>query len=148
MNHETPFPNDDAEREWQAQERALRHERLGLDPTGDEDSVRRYRAVSRALSQPLDVALPADFARRVARLAEKPTLADAPDSRFERTLTWVLGLGLGITIVVGLVLFGGNTVPLIDNAKTLGLLTNQWLWALAACALVSAMPQWLNARRR
>ena len=147
MNTETPFPSDDAEREWQAQERALRHERLGLDPADDDAAVRRYRAVSRALAEPPDHALPADFALHVARLAEQRTGAEAPDTRFERVLTWVLGVGLGITALATLIVYGGNVLPTIENAMPVGLLTNQWLWTLAACALVSAMPQWLGARR-
>ena len=147
MSTETPFPNDDAEREWQAQERALRHERLGLDPAEDDASVRGYRAISRALAEPPEFALPADFARRVARLAEKPTSADAPGTRFERVLTWVLGVGMGITALAALTVYGGTALPSVENAMPVGLLTNQWLWALAICALVSAMPQWLNGRR-
>jgi hypothetical protein len=147
VNTETPFPSDDAEREWQAQERALRHERLGLDPAGDDSAVRRYRAVSRALAEPPAIALPADFALRVARLAEDPTSADASDTRFERVLTWLLGAGLGIVALAVLIVYGGTVLPTTENAMPAGLLTNQWLWTLAACALVSAMPQWLGARR-
>ena len=67
MNHDLP-PFDDAarEREWQAQEHALRAERLGLDPAAGDARVRRYRLLARALREPMPDALPADFAQRMA----------------------------------------------------------------------------------
>src|SRR6185503_17201786 len=73
MNHDLPPFDDPArEREWLAQERALDAERRGLAPAGDNARVRRYRLLARALREPMPVALPADFARRMAAQAAVP----------------------------------------------------------------------------
>jgi hypothetical protein len=92
MNHDIP-PFDDAarEREWLAQENAMRRERLHLDPHGDDARTKRYRMLARVLRQPLDENLPPDFARQLAAQvgAARPTSRGAG---FELGLTAVPGL--------------------------------------------------------
>jgi hypothetical protein len=61
-----PFDDAAQEREWLAQEKALRRERLSLDSAGDGERDRDYRAIARALRVPPAEGLPADFAARVA----------------------------------------------------------------------------------
>jgi hypothetical protein len=89
--------NDANEREWQAQEHARQAERLGLDSTGDDAVVRRYRLLARTLRQPLPDTLPVDFASRVAaRAAAPPAMAAPASDRFESILLAVLaGLLVG-----------------------------------------------------
>lgn len=79
----------EAEREWQRQELALQQEREGR-PAGGDAATQAYRLLARGLAQPLVPELPPDFARRVARLAERARL---PDGRLEQQALLVcLGL--------------------------------------------------------
>lgn len=137
MNTDSPRPDPAAiEREWQLQERALREERLGLPSAGEDARLRRYRQLSRALRQPLDTALPADFASRIVRRIEADTAeARVRDLRFERALVPVLVALFGLAIGAVLVFFGSDWLqPLIPYARTLA---SPWLLALLACVAVS-----------
>ena len=58
--------SNDIDREARLQAAAEAAERLGL-PAGNDPEVDRHRAVIRALSRPLALQLPADFAARVAQ---------------------------------------------------------------------------------
>lgn len=96
MNHDIPpFDDHASEREWQAQERAMRAERLGLDANRDDARVQRYRLITRALRQPPAEALPADFAQQMAaQVAPHAVSAETPrERRLEATLfTCVIGI--------------------------------------------------------
>ena len=140
MNHDIPpFDDHASEREWQAQERAVRAERLGLDANGDDARVRRYRLVARALRQPPGEALPDDFARQVAaRVEATPRMSPATDGRAEwallSTLAGILVLAGGITLV----LYGQAWLPAIHAAWPAGSSTTdpaalRWALAFAAC---------------
>ena len=140
MNHlidDTIPPFDDAahEREWLAQERAMRRERLQLDPAGDDARGRRYRAVARALREPLAGALPADFAQRMAGLVAAAQVRRAPSgTRFEFALTLVLGATLTLAAAVVTAIYGSAWLPSFSailpapHAPASG-----WLLALAGC---------------
>lgn len=141
MNHDLPpfddVPFDDPaqEREWQAQERALRAERLGLDPSNGDGRVRRYRLLARALREPMPEALPADFARQMAaRAAAAPARGQAAESRLEWALTAALIAVLAVSAGVVTVLYGDAWLPafrqLLPSPGTPGA---QWLLALGAC---------------
>jgi uncharacterized membrane protein YraQ (UPF0718 family) len=134
MNHEPP--SDDAmEREWARQERAVRAERLGLDAC-DEATLQRYRAVARALRQPLDKDLPPDFARQVAKEAAR----HATDTmRLELYLSWAL-LGVLAAALLGLVVRYSGLVQ--------AWLSNPWLVALAMCLALPALLGKLPAANR
>ena len=136
-DHILPFDNDASEREWLAQERAMRRERLRLDPAGDDARGQRYRLLARALREPLPEALPADFAQRMAaRVASvRPAM---PGIRFEFAL---------LSVLAGTLVIGAGTVTAIYGrawsqpfrellpafqAPTLG-----WLLALGGCLAVS-----------
>lgn len=87
-----PFDDAAREREWLAQEHAMRRERLQLDPRHDDARTQRYRMLARSLRQPLDEQLPADFAQQLAaRLGPVRKRFGTP---FEFTLIFVLGLAL------------------------------------------------------
>jgi anti-sigma factor RsiW len=100
-----PFDDAAHEREWLAQERAMRRERLQLDATGDDARSRRYRLLARALRQPLPDSLPADFAQRVAARAIEPP------ARFEAVLTTTLGVALGVAAMVVIAVYGSDWLP-------------------------------------
>lgn len=135
------LPFDDAahEREWLAQERAMRRERLQLDPAGDDARSRRYRLLSRTLREPLPDALPADFARQVAaRVAAAPSRQVTSGGRLESAL--LLALGGALILAAGIVtaIYGhawlqpfGELLPAFPGS-TLG-----WLLALGGCLAAS-----------
>lgn len=140
-----PFDDDASEREWLAQERAMRRERLQLDPAGDDARGQRYRLLARALREPLPAALPADFAQRMAA-SVRPA---RPGIRFEFAL---------LSVLAGTLVIGAGTVTAIYGrawlqpfrellpafqAPTLG-----WLLALGGCLAVSWLfGQWRPAPR-
>lgn len=81
------------EREWQAQEQALRDRRAGVAATDGDGSD--YRLIDAALRRAPPPALPMDFAAAVARqLARQPK--PAIDARLEMGLTVVMLLTLAI----------------------------------------------------
>ncbi|RPI60683.1 MAG: hypothetical protein EHM50_06965, partial [Lysobacterales bacterium] len=67
MSNGRDFENEREQREWDAQEGALRAERMG-GRSGDAD-VAEYRVIARALRTPPLDPLPSDFAVRTAALA-------------------------------------------------------------------------------
>ncbi|MHB1057465.1 MAG: hypothetical protein ACYC0F_06250 [Rhodanobacter sp.] len=143
-----PFGDDASEREWLAQERAMRRERLHLDSAGDDARSRRYRLLARALREPLPDALPADFAQHMAaRVAgARPP---APRIRFEFVLLFALGSALLIGAGTVTAMYGRawlqpfrELLP-ASPAPTLG-----WLLALGGCLAVSwLLGHWQLAHR-
>lgn len=120
------------EREWQAQERALQEERLHLG--GGDPRLGSYRAIARALRQPLPHGLPADFARQLAaRLGRAPL-----DTRVEQGLLRGLVALFGLSGAVVAAMYGQAWLPAIlavlpassPNAMP-------WLLAVAACVGMS-----------
>jgi hypothetical protein len=135
MNHDdTPSLDPAREREWQAQERALRAERLGLDPRGGDARVRRYRLVAKALRQPPVEALPADFARQVAaRVAAAPAPA-ASAGRFESVLLALLAGAFVLAAGVVFVLYGQSWLSTTRVALPAAAPdTLRWPLAFAGC---------------
>lgn len=124
------------EREWQLQERALHEERLGLPGRGENARLSRYRQLSRALRQPLDEALPENFADQVMRRIETAAAeASERDRRFERGLVAALVAVFGLAIGAMIAIIGLDWLqPLASIAKPLA---SQWLLALLACVAVS-----------
>jgi hypothetical protein len=140
-DHVPPFDDPAQEREWLAQESAMRRERLHLDPAGDDARSRRYRLVARALSEPLPQDLPADFAACVAARAAAPPM---PSPRFESVLTSVLLGTLAIAAGVVTLIYGSAWLPWFDTVlPTLHTQANCWLLALAGCLGASwLLGQW------
>lgn len=136
----TPIPPDDPAfdaSEWNAQEQALRAERLGLDNVGDDARTAAYRRIARALRQPPPDPLPADFAAHVAARAR----ADAAHEGLERTLG---GLLLAILVAAGIGYGMDGPIgwwPAVHGASALRWLASPWLLSLAACAGLTALLQ-------
>jgi hypothetical protein len=126
------------EREWQAQERALRAERLHLSDAADDADTHAYRAVMRALRQAPTARLPDDFAAQVSRLAAAERRGGVAD-RIE---------SLAAALLFALLAIGGILLATrYDAAWWRPLLTlvpasvwsNPWLPSLAACVAVTAL---------
>ncbi len=128
--------------EWQAQERALRAERLDLADDGDE-RLRDYRRIVHALRQSPPDPLPADFADRVAdRITRRRR------DGFERLAGPLLMLVLIATgIGYGVGSAGAWWQDLITSVPSRPL-TSPWLLGLAACAGLTAVLSLLPTPRR
>jgi len=140
MNHDLPPFDDPArEREWLAQERALDAERRGLAPAGDNARVRRYRLLARALREPMPVALPADFARRMAaQTAAAPSRREVAGTRFESTLASTLVVMLLVAGGVVLAYYGSAWLPAFRSLlPSSGTPATGWLLALGGCLVAS-----------
>lgn len=120
------------EREWQAQERAMRAERLGLDPADGDARIAEYRLLSRALRHPPLDPIPADFAAQVAAMAARPRVLD--EHLETALLRGLIGL-LALSGAVAAAIYGGTwlqpiaaVVPdMLSNGAT------NWAAAVAAC---------------
>lgn len=144
-DHIPPFDDAAHEREWLAQERAMRRERLQLDPAGDDARSRRYRLLARALREPLPDALPADFAQQLAaRVAAAPARRTTSGARFEATLTLALATVLAVAAGVVVAIYGGAWLPSFAALlPTPHAPATRWLLALAGCLGASwLLGQW------
>jgi hypothetical protein len=145
----TRLPDDEQiEREWHAQERALEQERRGGGAAADEPVVQRYRLLARALRQPPADALPADFARRVAARAAGVVADGSVNAGFERHLLQAMIAAFGLAAGAVLVAYGADWLPALFEASRLGrVLGERWLLALFACIGVSIAAQRMGAHR-
>jgi len=85
------------DQDMRLQEEAERAEREGL-PTGRDPRVDRYRLIMRALRQPLEPRLPADFDSQVAGLASHRDGDGIEDLMVSLLL---LAMGIGALLFVG-----------------------------------------------
>jgi hypothetical protein len=141
------LPFDDAahEREWLAQERAMRRERLQLDPAGDDARSQRYRLLARTLREPLPDALPVDFAQQLARrVAATPARGAASGTSFEAGLMLTLAIALAVAAVAVVAMYGSAWLPsFISILPTPHASATRWLLALGGCLGVSwLLGQW------
>lgn len=152
MNHETDdiprFDDPAREREWLAQENAMRREGLGLDSTGDDARSQRYRALARALRTESPVVLPADFAEQVSALAAQRAQPRMPAMALERMLTLALAAVLLLAAVVVTFIYGASWWPAFEALRPAPSAAQWWL-ALAACVGVSwLLGAWPRLARR
>ncbi|GLQ95942.1 hypothetical protein [Dyella mobilis] len=142
MTHERQPPfNDAAEREWALQEQAARADRLGLSPHGDA-KLQSYRVVARALRQPLDEELPADFAAEVAAQVHRTA-----DAQLELWLSVAL-LGLLGAMLLGVVVTYSQLWLAFARTLTMASgLSNPWLLALLAGLALPASLGKLSPRK-
>ncbi|EIL97674.1 hypothetical protein RHOFW104T7_03380 [Rhodanobacter thiooxydans] len=138
------FDDPAREREWLAQESAMRRERLQLDPASDDARGQRYRLLARALREPLAEALPADFAQQLAaRIAAAPVRRAANGG-----VESMLALALAITLVIAaaaVVAIHGSTwlPPFAALLPTPHAPATRWLLALGGCLGASwLLGQW------
>jgi hypothetical protein len=140
-----PFDDAICEREWLAQEQAMRRERLHLDTASDDARMQRYRMLARALRKPQQESLPADFAQRVAaRAASLPARKAASVTRFEFLLMSALAIALVTAAVVVTVVYGSTWLPSIGSAlPEPDPSAIRWLLAFAGCLGLSwLLAQW------
>ena len=140
-----PFDDAASEREWLAQERAMRRERLHLDPAGDDARSRRYRLLARALREPMPDGLPADFAQQLAaRVAVSPKAAP----RIEVVLMIALVVALMIAAAGVTIIYGSAWLPSFSAILPAPQApASRWLLALADCLGVSwLLGQWRPRR--
>jgi hypothetical protein len=131
--------------EWQAQERALRAERLGLADLDGDERMRDYRQVARVLRKPLADPLPADFAERVARrVRTRPPAREA----FERLAGPLLMLVLIASGIGYAIVSASAWWPDLSATIPPRVVTNPWLTSLAACACLTAVLGMLPTPRR
>jgi hypothetical protein len=150
MNINDPRDNRPVdEREWQAQERAMREARDGVASV--DPMTHRYRKVADALRTPLPDLLPADFAAQVARQAEANATAPiviVPDAPFERGLLrgaiGVLGLGSAVVAAVYGRAWIAPTLELLHLDSNVAV---NWALALAACVAASWLMDQLRRHR-
>jgi hypothetical protein len=151
MNHDADnnvplFDDAASEREWRAQEHAMRRERLQLDPAGDDPRGLRYRLLARALRQPVPQSLPPDFAARMAAQVAAGSVrrhASTATSGFEFRLLLALAITFAVAAATVVALYGSQWLPAITAmlpAPDPSAL--RWLLAFASCIGVS----WLLAR--
>jgi hypothetical protein len=139
-----PFDDAASEREWLAQEHAMRRERLHLDTAGDDARMRRYRLLACALREPPQESLPTDFAQRVAAQAtSRPARGTGAITGFEFFLMSALAVVLVTAAIVVTVLYGSTWLPSISAALPApDPLTVRWTLAFAGCMGLS----WLLAK--
>lgn len=124
------------EREWLAQEQAMRDERVGVAASGSSAPEAQYRAVARALREAPAESLPPDFARQVARTAEARA---ANGAQFESWMLRALYAALGVSGIAALAYYGSEAVAGVDPTVL------QWSLAIGACAAMTWSLDW--ARR-
>ncbi|MEP6880679.1 MAG: hypothetical protein ABI866_01735, partial [Dokdonella sp.] len=95
------------EREWMAQEAATSFERAGRNASDLDPLTASYVSVARAMREPIEMRLPADFARRVSALAAARPVTVEIESGLERRLLLALGLVLGLAAMIVAIVYGG-----------------------------------------
>ena len=148
MSLGTDFDSEREQREWDAQESALRAERAGSVANGDAE-VAQYRVIARALRTPQLDAIPRDFAAETAARA----------LREARLASETVEVWLGRGLIALLLLAGAVALRVYGGESSLGLsfrvpdaaaLNVQavvgWSLAVAACVGISSL--FASARRR
>jgi hypothetical protein len=135
IDHLPPFADPDREREWLAQESALRRERLHLDPAGDDARAQRYRLLARALRTAPTDGLPADFAQQMnARVTAAARAANPPMTLESFLLVGLAGVLLLAAVIV--TVKHGAWWPSFAAALPASAAT-PWLLPLSACLALS-----------
>jgi hypothetical protein len=146
MSESQGFGSERERREWEAQERALQQERLGLEVDGREARVGEYRLIARALRDPPLDPIPDDFAARIAARAKRERVAD---DRFE---AWLQNGLLGLLAAAGVgtaAAFGGQWLPVLGIVifESAARRVASWGAAILVCiAISSALEHWRRRR--
>ena len=140
MNHhidDTPSFDDPArEREWLAQENAMRRESMCLEPIGDNAKSQQYRLLARVLRTAPPIGLPPDFAQQLSALAAARTHERPPGFTFESVMTTVLAGALLLAATAVTVIYGAAWWPSFQTLLPTPV-TAQWLLALIGCLGIS-----------
>lgn len=137
------------EREWQAQEKAMRCERAGIELPASDTLGAAYLPIAQALSRPLQSGLPDNFAARVAAMAGAGPRPAEVESQLEQWLLLALAIVFGTCALAAVVVYGngnwlGNAFSMLARA---GAPTLAWPMALAGCLLVSWFSEALRKHR-
>jgi hypothetical protein len=141
MSLGTEFDNEREQREWDAQESAMRAERAGSVAAGDAE-LAQYRLIARALRTPQLDAIPRDFAAETAAraLREQRIANDTVEVWLGRSFVALLVLAG----VVAIRLYGGESLLglsfSVPDGATLGIQSVVgWSFAVAACVGISSV---------
>jgi hypothetical protein len=140
MSNGRHFDDEREQREWDAQERALRAERAGTVGAGDAD-VAKYRVVVRGLRTPHIDAIPRDFARDTAAraLREARVANETVEVWLERGLLALLLLaGAAALRAYGGESLLGTSFSVPDGASIAVQSVVGWSLAVAACVGLSS----------
>lgn len=138
MSTPRDFDDEREQREWEAQERALRAERAGTGADG-VPAVAQYRLVARALRTPSIDALPPDFAAQTAARAER-IASEHVEVWLERALVALLLLaGVAALLFYSDEPLVSFSFSLPERAEPGIQAVLSWSVAIAACVGLSAM---------
>ena len=148
MTIDERIEDDPADGEWQAQERALRRERVRAPLEQGTARERRYRLVARMLAEPPVANLPIDFAASIARVARaQDAVVIARERRFENRLTVALSVVPAIAALGAMVLYGKQlAAALAPIAQTSSTVTS-WVYVVIGCVGLSFLLQHLRLPR-
>jgi uncharacterized protein len=141
MSSSTDFDNEREQREWDAQENAMRAERAGSTASGDTE-LAQYRLIARALRTPPLDAIPRDFAAETAAraLREERIANEAVEVWLGRGLIALLLLAGAVALRV----YGGESLLgfsfSVPDTASFGIQTVvSWSLAVAACVGISSV---------
>lgn len=145
MSTSHDFGGEPEDREWEAQELALREEQLGTEPDTGDARVNQYRLLVRALRNPPLDPMPHDFAAQTAARAERRGVED------DRLEVWLQSALLGLLAAAGIWTIaqsGGQSVQALALVipESAAHPVSSWGAAILVCvALSSLLEHW---RRR
>ena len=141
MSLGTDFDSEREQREWDAQESAVRAERAGSAAGGDT-GVAQYRVIARALRTPQLDAIPRDFAAQTAAraLRDARLASESVEVWLQRGLVALLLLAGAVALRV----YGGESLLDLPFSVSDGAAMNVqavvgWSLAVAACVGISSV---------
>ncbi|HEY3518306.1 MAG TPA: hypothetical protein VGL98_14755 [Gammaproteobacteria bacterium] len=141
MSNGRDFDSEREQREWDAQESALRAERAS-SAAGSDQSVAQYRVIARALRTPRLDAIPLDFAAQTAAhaLRDARLASDSVEVWLGRGLVALLLLAGAVALRV----YGGESLlgfsfSVPDTAAPNVQAVVGWSLAVAACVGISSV---------
>jgi hypothetical protein len=148
MSNGSEFDSEREQREWDAQEHAMRSERAGSAGAGDAESE-QYRLIARALRTPQLDAIPRDFAAQTAaRALREERIAN------ETLEVWLMRGLFALLVLAGAValrVYGGDALAglsyKLPETATPGIQSVVgWSFAVAACVGISSLLKFAGKR--